>query len=190
VGLTATLWSFLHSLFITHSWRRWQQRVFPALEPFSRLIYVVFSTLSLGAAFYWWRTLPETMLLDWTGSWQVLRWVGIVTALVFFALGARAYDNRAFLGLSQLVHHLQGTVGGEPEFSRGGVLGKVRHPWYTGTILFFIFALPVTDVNLVWRGVFIVYTLVGTELEERKLVVELGEKYSDYRREVGRFFPR
>ena len=32
---------------------------------------------------------------------------------------------------------------------------------------------PVTDVNLVWRGVFLFYTFIGTEIEERKLVVAL-----------------
>ncbi len=189
VGLAATLWSFLHSLLITHAWQRWQKRVFPTLEPFSRLIYVVYSTISLGAISYWWQTLPQTLLWNWDGPWQVLRWTGILIALVFFTLGARSYDNRAFLGLRQVVNHMGGKVGGEPGFSRRGVLGKVRHPWYTGTIFFFIFCLPVTDVNLVWRLVFIVYTLIGTELEARKLGVEWGDKYEEYRREVGRFFP-
>ncbi len=190
VGLTAALWSFFHSLMITHSWRRWQDTTLPALVPFSRLIYVVFSTLSLAAIFYWWRTLPQTLLWDWSGPWQILRLAGLTIALVFFTLGARAYDNRAFLGIRQVVNHWRGQVGGEPEFSLHGVLGKVRHPWYTGTILFFVFCLPLTDVNLIWRSVFIIYTLVGTELEERKLVAELGQKYVQYRRDVGRFFPR
>ncbi len=189
VALTAGLWSFLHSLFITHGWQRWQKRSLPTLEPYSRLIYVVFSTVSLGVIFYWWMTLPQTLCWGWNGPWQVVRWAGILIALVFFALGALSYDNRAFLGLRQVVNHLRRQDGGKPEFSRRGVLGKVRHPWYTGTLLFFVFCLPVTDVNLVWRGVFILYTLVGTELEERKLVSEMGGQYAKYRREVGRFFP-
>ena len=52
-----------------------------------------------------------------------------------------------------------------------------------------MFGLPYTDVNLVWRGVFLAYTLLGTELEERKLLKELGSVYADYRRQVPRFFP-
>ncbi len=136
----------------------------------------------------WWRTLPQATLFDWPGAWQILRWAGLFAAFVFFTLGAAAYDNRAFLGLRQVANHLKGRQGGEPEFSRQGILGKVRHPWYSGTILFFVFCLPVTDINLVWRTVFVIYTLVGTELEERKLRKELGDKYADYSKEVGRFF--
>ncbi len=190
VALTAALWSFAHSLLITHSWQRWQKDKFPSLEPWSRLIYVVFNTLSLGALFFWWRSLPQTVIWSWDGPWLFLQWAGILMALVFFGLGAAAYDNRAFLGFRQVANHLRGTPGGEPVFSRSGVLGWVRHPWYSGTLLFFVFCLPVTDVNLVWRGVFLLYTLIGTEIEERKLVVELGRRYAEYRGEVGRFFPK
>ncbi len=190
VALAATLWSIAHSLFITHRWQSLQNAKFPRLRPFSRLIYVIFNTLSLGVLFLWWRSLPQTVYWNWDGPWQFVRWAGILMALVFFALGAAAFDNRAFLGIRQVANHLKGISGGEPSFSRRGVLGLVRHPWYSGTLLFFIFCLPVTDVNLVWRGIFLIYTLTGTELEERKLVVELGLKYENYRREVGRFFPK
>lgn len=190
VALAALLWSLAHSLFITHRWQRWQNQKFPALEPWGRLIYVVFNTLSLGLLFFWWRALPQTVLWSWDGPWQILRWAGILLALGFFALGAAAYDNRAFLGIRQVANHLRGTLAGKPEFSRRGVLKRVRHPWYSGTILFFIFSLPVTDVNAIWRGVFILYTIVGTEIEERKLLTELGQQYRQYRKEVGRFIPR
>ena len=76
-----------------------------------------------------------------------------------------------------------------PPFRSDGILGVIRHPWYTGTILFLVFSLPVTDVNWVWRVVFLLYTIIGTELEERKLLVEIGDQYRDYRRNVPRFFP-
>ncbi len=190
VAFFTVLWSFGHSLFITHRWQRWLKEKIPSLEPWSRLIYVVFNTMTLGWLFYWWRSLPQTVLWNWDGPWQILRWSGIAMALGFFALGAAAYDNRAFLGLRQLNNHLRGISGGEPDFSRRGVLGWVRHPWYSGTMLFFLFCLPVTDVNLVWRSIFLIYTYVGTEIEERKLIADLGETYVEYRREVGRFFPK
>jgi methanethiol S-methyltransferase len=189
VGISAALWSLFHSLFITHWWQRLQDRLWPWLEPWSRLVYVSFSTLSLGLLFLWWRSLPQDILFDWTGPWRFLRGAGVLSALGLFALGAAAFDNRAFLGLRQIANHFQGKDPEEPEFSRRGVLGKVRHPWYSGAILFLVFSLPVTDINLVWRGVFFVYILVGTELEERKLLSDLGQEYAVYRREVGRFFP-
>ncbi|MCP4291484.1 MAG: hypothetical protein GY780_06585 [bacterium] len=189
VGLSAATWSFFHSFFITHFWQKLQHRKWPSLGPYSRLIYVIFSSVSLLGVFGWWRTLPQALLWNWPGPWQYLRLAGILSAMVFFVLGAAAYDNRAFLGLRQLANHLRGIDGGQPEFSRKGVLARVRHPWYTGTILFFVFAMPVTDVNLVWRLVFIAYTLIGTEIEEKKLSVEWGDQYVQYKKEVGRFLP-
>ena len=48
---------------------------------------------------------------------------------------------------------------------------------------------PWTDVNLVWRGIFLAYTLIGTELEERKLLRDIGTPYAEYRSRVPRFFP-
>ena len=66
----------------------------------------------------------------------------------------------------------------------------IRHPWYAGTLLLLAFGLPVTDVNLAWRLVLAGYVLVGTELEERKLLADLGPVYAEYRQRVGRFLPR
>jgi protein-S-isoprenylcysteine O-methyltransferase Ste14 len=68
-------------------------------------------------------------------------------------------------------------------------LAVIRHPWYTGTLILLVFCLPYTDVNLVWRAIFVLYTLIGTELEERKLLKEIGKEYAAYRARVPRFFP-
>lgn len=190
VGLSAAVWSFLHSFFITHGWQRWQRRRWPGLEPFSRLIYVLANTLTLTGLMTWWWLLPARSIWDWPGSWAWLRWAGMASAAGFFYLGARAYDNRAFLGISQIEEHWQGRPHRDPPFTRRGILARVRHPWYAGSVLFFVFCLPVTDINLVWRGAFLIYTLMGTELEERKLLAELGSDYARYRQDVGRFWPK
>jgi protein-S-isoprenylcysteine O-methyltransferase Ste14 len=65
----------------------------------------------------------------------------------------------------------------------------IRHPWYAATLILLAFCLPVTDLNLAWRAVLAGYVLIGTELEERKLLVEHGAAYAEYRRDVPRFLP-
>jgi protein-S-isoprenylcysteine O-methyltransferase Ste14 len=189
VAAATALWCFFHSLFITHLWRDTVCRRVPACAPYGRVVYVMASSASLAVLFWWLRTLPETTVFVWEGLWQVFRVVGLVEAGVLLILGALAYDGRSFLGLRQVTDHHSGHQPSEPAFSRRGVLGVIRHPWYTGTLIFLVFCLPYTDINLVWRTVFLVYTLVGTELEERKLLKELGPVYEEYRREVPRFFP-
>ncbi|RKY67966.1 MAG: hypothetical protein DRP97_06835 [Candidatus Latescibacterota bacterium] len=185
----SALWCLGHSVFITHTVRDHVRAFFPRYHVFDRIIYVIFSTASLGLLFIWQRTLPQTVLWDWPGWWRWVRWAGLAETGLLFWLGARGYNGHSFLGLTQIRDFAAGYKPPEPSFSTAGILGIIRHPWYTGTFLFVAFCLPVTDVNLVWRLVFVIYVLIGTELEERKLLREMGETYAAYQREVPRFFP-
>lgn len=190
VVLWTSIWCVLHSLLATHRWRDLVRRLFPRWHAFSRILYVLGSTATLVVLLAWLRALPERALLDWSGPWALARGLGLAEAAFLFWAGARAFDNRHFLGLSQLRDYAAGREPAEPQFHADGILAVVRHPWYAGTLLLLVFMLPWTDVNVAWRGVFLVYTLVGCELEERKLLRELGAPYAEYRRRVGRFWPR
>lgn len=190
VVLWASLWCLWHSLLATHRWRGLVRRLFPRWHVFSRALYVLGSAATLVALLAWLRTLPERVLLEWSGPWALARWLGLAEAAFLFWAGARAYDNRHFLGLAQLRDHAAGRAPAEPPFRADGILAVVRHPWYSGTLLLLVFMLPWTDVNAAWRGVFLLYTLLGCELEERKLLRDIGEPYAAYRREVGRYWPR
>jgi len=188
-AIWTTLWCAAHSALITHTVRDRTRALFPRYHAFDRIIYVLFSTATLALLFVWLRTLPEQVLWDWPGRWSWVRTLGLAEAALLFWLGSRDYDGRTFLGLTQLRDIVAGQQAPPPKIKTTGILGIIRHPWYTGTLIFLAFCLPVTDVNLVWRLVMAAYVLVGTELEERKLLRELGETYAAYRREVPRFFP-
>jgi len=153
------------------------------------LLYVIFSTKTLIWLAIWWHHQPATTLWTWPGPFAVLRGMALLASATLFALGTRCYDGTAFLGLAQLAAWRRNQPPAPQTFTTTGILGKIRHPWYTGMLLGLVFGLPVTDVNLVWRLVFIGYILVGTELEERKLLDELGQTYAVYRRAVPRFVP-
>lgn len=189
IGLASTLWCFFHSFFVSHTWRDFLRRKLPRHHAFGRIFYVAFSSLTLLFLMLWMRKLPQSMIWDWPGWWTWLRWAGLLLSGFIVFLGARSFDNRAFLGLRQVADFFRGVNHEDPPFKTRGILGIIRHPWYLGTFLFLVFCLPVTDVNLVWRVVFFGYTVVGTELEERKLVKDLGVVYEDYRKRVPRFLP-
>ncbi|HPF69210.1 MAG TPA: hypothetical protein PLQ13_00950 [Candidatus Krumholzibacteria bacterium] len=186
-ALATALWCALHSVFVTHRWRRFVEGSLPSYRPWQRLAYVAASGLSFLVLALWLRALPDRTLWTWSGAWRWVQLAGLAEAGLLFVLGARAYDGRAFLGLRQAADHLAGRPPREPVFRTAGILGAVRHPWYAGTLLLLAFGLPVTDVNLAWRGVMAAYVLVGTELEERKLLADIGPAYADYRRRVPRF---
>ena len=189
-ALVAALWCAAHSLFITHRWQRLVRRRLPRWRAFERLIYVLASTCSFIAMMLWLRSLPARTIWAWEDDWVIVRRLGLALAILLFFLGARVFDGRAFLGVRQAA---AAVAGREPEpvpFRQDGILGVIRHPWYAGTMVLLVFMGPVTDVSLAWRLVFFLYVLVGTELEERKLLTEMGETYAAYRRQVPRFLPR
>jgi protein-S-isoprenylcysteine O-methyltransferase Ste14 len=184
-----SLWCIGHSVPITHTVRNKVRALFPRYHIFDRIIYVIFSTISLALLYSWLRTLPEQVIWTWPGWWIWVRWLGLAEAMILFSLGSRSYSGSTFLGLTQVRDFAAGRPAETPVFTTNGILGVIRHPWYTGTLIFLAFCLPVTDVNLVWRLVMASYVLVGTELEERKMLNDLGDVYADYCQQVPRYFP-
>jgi protein-S-isoprenylcysteine O-methyltransferase Ste14 len=72
-----------------------------------------------------------------------------------------------------------------------GLHAIVRHPLYFGTLLFtwgLLFIFPLL-YNLIACVVITVYTIIGIRLEEKKLVEEFGEAYTDYAKKVPRLIP-
>ena len=72
-----------------------------------------------------------------------------------------------------------------------GVHKYVRHPLYLGTFAFIwgLFLLIPYASLLISNFIITVYTLIGIELEERKLFTEFGENYSEYRKKVPKLIP-
>lgn len=69
-----------------------------------------------------------------------------------------------------------------------GIQGVIRHPWYTAAILI-VRARPLDLAAIVTNAVLTTSLVIGTFLEERKLVVEFGEGYREYQRGVPMFVP-
>jgi methanethiol S-methyltransferase len=129
------------------------------------------------------------MLLVWSGSWWFLRYSLIALSVALIISGARHYSISLFLGFRQIRSNSSGGAMTETgSIDTTGVLGLTRHPWYVAVFLL----LWADDLNLgkiVVNTVLSVYLAVGTLLEERKLVLEFGEKYREYQRRVPMFVP-
>jgi protein-S-isoprenylcysteine O-methyltransferase Ste14 len=110
-------------------------------------------------------------------------------AILLFFLGSRHYDMRQVLGIKQIrekTSNMAITDTGELDIS--GILGIIRHPWYSATILI-IWARQL-DVSVIIVNVILTfYLIVGTYLEEKKLVGEFGEKYRKYQKRVSMLIP-
>ena len=73
----------------------------------------------------------------------------------------------------------------------GGFHRYVRHPLYLGTFITIwagFLLLPLISL-LISNAIITIYTLIGIELEEKKLILEFGEDYREYQNRVPRLIP-
>ncbi|MCY7352153.1 MAG: isoprenylcysteine carboxylmethyltransferase family protein [Cytophagaceae bacterium] len=123
---------------------------------------------------------PPTLFTQLSGGVLMLNGVGIVVVAL------RNYSAE-FFGVKKL-------LGQEPEPSlvQTGLLSRVRHPLYLGTLLV-IWGGVVLDPRLSHLLVDIILTLyvfIGIVLEERKLILQFGDTYRQYRQRVPMLLPR
>ena len=69
-----------------------------------------------------------------------------------------------------------------------GILSVIRHPWYTASILI-IWTRHLDVSALIVNLILTLYLIIGTYLEEQKLIDELGDEYRLYQKNVSMLFP-
>lgn len=130
------------------------------------------------------RVKMDTQFLFEVGVYSKIPAVGLgYAAFYIFKQAAKEYDLKAFIGLRKEQVNLLKTE---------GILARVRHPFYTGTIalaLGFLIWTP-TLSNLIMVIVWFAYLPIGIWLEEKKLINEFGDAYLQYKRKVPSVFPK
>lgn len=186
----SAIWCCLHSLLISRSVSSWIKTRLGKFRSCYRIFYNVAALITLLPLVIFVHTRPGDIVLSWSGA-AIFRFMILLTALGVFYLGSRQYDLKTFLGLTQIRSGVdEKLLSGTQAFSREGIHGVVRHPWYLGSLLFLWSALPrYSQAACIAGAVFSIYLVVGAFLEERRLTAEFGESYKQYQREVSMFFP-
>jgi len=187
VVVALVAWGALHSALATVGGRRFLSSVSAASEATPhriRLAYnaVAAATLAVPAAAYMWANATSALLVDWPDYLIALQLVIVLAAVMLFVLTARVYDMREFMGLQGPIHVAMANL------TFDGPLRIVRHPWYLG-ILLLIWSRDLTSVDIALNIAVSVYLVIGTILEERKLVAAYGQKYSDYQKSTPMLLP-
>jgi protein-S-isoprenylcysteine O-methyltransferase Ste14 len=102
-------------------------------------------------------------------------------------LPARAYDMDELLGLRQIRQHDRGTQDRD-SFRISTLHRYVRHPWYC-LCLVLIWTRDMNGPLLVSAVAITVYFIVGSRLEENKLIAMHGDAYRRYRARVPGLVP-
>jgi protein-S-isoprenylcysteine O-methyltransferase Ste14 len=189
VPLAAALIGYfcLHSLLASLWMKQHVARRWPSFMPAYRLAFNALSVVMLIPMLWIAHRNPGPLLWAWTGSAAWLMKGFAVAAVLGFLFSLRIYDNAVFLGWRQWRERHMAAM--DPErFHLSPLHRFVRHPWY-----FFLLVLMWTqDIHLTQLNVYsliTLYLIVGSRLEENKLVEQHGEVYRQYRRQVPGLFP-
>lgn len=182
-------WCTLHSLLIASPVTGYFRQRLGAGFRFYRLVYNGLSVVTLVPVLLYAWSLRSSPLFSFQGPWRILQFLLLFISFSLFLSGIRRYDSLQFLGLRQLVHSdACAVLTQDCKLDLGGVLGMVRHPWYTGGILI-VWARDLDMAAILTNSVITGYFIIGAFLEERKLIAEFGETYRDYQKRVSMFFP-
>ncbi|MFC1614266.1 NnrU family protein [Gemmatimonadota bacterium] len=191
LALLWVLWCAVHSGMISMTATGYLKRRMGRGWCFYRLFYNLFSIVSLIPVVLYWHSLTGPTLFSWQGPMIVLRVLLLTLAILLFYAGAKKYDILSLLGLKQIREGATTALLTETDkLDATGVLGITRHPWYLAAILFIWAAWRELDpAILVTNTVLSAYLVIGTLLEERKLLLEFNGEYRRYQKEVSMLVP-
>ena len=185
--ILAMLWMVycvLHSVLASHSLKnRLKQRM--KNYRVYRVWYTLFAFIFLAVLIYYQITIPTITLFS-PGNLIVVTGMIIGSSGVLLML---VCIRKYFMSLSGLRSLFIENYSNELQIT--GVHKYIRHPLYLGTFAFIwglFLLLPYLSLFIA-NIIITIYTLIGIELEEKKLVAEFGEQYVQYRRKVPKLIP-
>jgi methanethiol S-methyltransferase len=183
------VWCFLHSFLITPAVTGFVQKRFEKAYRYYRVYYNFIALISLIPVLIYSFSIKGMPVFRWEGPFRIVQGILAVSALLLFIGGARSYDLARFLGIRQVRENSPcSLLTNDCRLDTGGILGMVRHPWYAGGILI-VWTRNLDMAAILTSSVISGYFLIGTFLEEKKLISEFGEKYIDYQQHVSMLFP-
>lgn len=156
---------------------------------FYRLFFNSISIITLVPVLWFSYSINAENVFHWNGLFIFIQIIIIIISLYLFYAGGKHYDGLQFLGIRQIKqensHNLISESG---NLDTSDILCVTRHPWYLASI-FIIWARSLGLVNLIINVILTGYLIIGTILEERKLITEFGDQYRNYQKQVSMLFP-
>ena len=189
LAMSWTAWCFLHSFLISRTFADMMKKKMGRRYAYYRMAYNIISLVFIIPVILFQLSLREKIFFPWPWPWSLVKFALYGAAFLLLYGGGRVYDIQYMLGIRQIHGMKSGSRKVAMGFTTAGILGYVRHPWYSGAILLVWAYGPITDVSLVSKVVLTGYLIIGTLLEEKKLLAEFGEQYRQYRKTVPMYLP-
>lgn len=180
------LYGFLHSLLAADFVKQKMYAAMKSAYKYYRILYSLFAAATL-AALVWYNFSITTSVL-WKASYilQIVAALMAVIGLYMMAVCIKKY----FLELSGVDVFIKKTVTQHLQVS--GMHKFIRHPLYAGTLLF-IWSIVFWNIslsNLISAICITIYTRIGIYFEEKKLVEQFGDSYSNYAKKIPMLIPK
>jgi protein-S-isoprenylcysteine O-methyltransferase Ste14 len=181
------IYSVIHSWFASLQLKRYFVRHWPQSMSVYRLCFNSVAVLMAVPPLWLTFTLPGQQLWEWTGYyWWITNGLAAL-ALLGVAWSLRGYDGSEFLGIRQW-REKECAVEDQERFQISSLHRFVRHPWYSLSLVL-IWTRDMDLAFFVSAVVITLYFIIGSILEERKLIIFHGEKYRAYRKFVPGLIP-
>jgi protein-S-isoprenylcysteine O-methyltransferase Ste14 len=190
---TASLWigyCALHSYLISAGFTDLMNRLLRSYYAFYRLLYILISLALLIPLIRYTGQADTTIIINYEYPLSIARHALIAGSLsMFFYAFFFNYDSLSFFGIRQIMNYKKGEKrGSSTDIRKNGLLGIIRHPMYF-TLIIYLWCQTFRVMDIVINAVLTMYIIIGTRLEEKKLVSEYGDAYIKYQQEVPMLIP-
>jgi protein-S-isoprenylcysteine O-methyltransferase Ste14 len=181
---------FLHSYLISTRFTNVVARLLKNYYAFYRLFYILVSLVLLVLVIDYTSQLDNQIIITYVPPWSIIRYVFMWGALLmFFWAFFFNYDSLSFFGIRQILNFGKiKKIDPSVELKKNGLLGITRHPMYLALIIY-LWCQTFRLVDIVVNILLTIYVIIGTKLEEKKLVLEFGDSYVKYQKEVPMLIP-
>jgi protein-S-isoprenylcysteine O-methyltransferase Ste14 len=183
------IWCALHSGMISVTATGYLKRCLGTRFRTYRLVFNLVAMVTVIPVIVYEQQLRGPVLFRWEGFMILFQVILLISAILLFVAGARHYDLLQLSGLRQIKtgssHNALTETG---KLDTTGILDITRHPWYLGGILI-VWTRDIDISALVTNIILTLYFIVGTVLEERKLLIEYGDDYRRYQEKVSMLIP-
>jgi len=185
-ALLILAWGFLHSFMARAAFKAWLQRL---LRPhLHAALYAIVSSGGLIALCLLYRPIDREVYALEGGA-------VLLTRLLFYggwALFVYCWlhlDLLEVVGLRPILRHHHGQGPGDGAFRPTGPFLWVRHPVELAFLIAFWSTPRMTVGHLLFAALMTLYTFIGVDLEERKMLDLYGAGYLDYMKRVPQLIP-
>ncbi len=158
---------------------------------FYRLFYNLAALVTFIPLVLFELSLKGALIFRWEGNLVFLHITLFTVVILLLISGGLKYDMLQLFGIRQIksgVSH--STLSESGDINTSGILGITRHPWYLATVIFiWICHRDMYISTFIFNILLSIYIIIGTVLEEKKLIIELGDNYQDYKEKVSMLFP-